>query len=334
MYFYTAFKGLHMERSKNVVILGMGGTIAGLAPNPANPTIYGAGQVSVEALLGQTGSLEGVSYQTEQVAQIDSKDMRFELWRKLAQRVVHHLARPEVQGIVITHGTDTLEETAYFLHCVLTPEQLQKPVVLTGAMRPSNAPAPDGPQNLFDAIATVCFEGARGVLVAFAGALHSARDVQKTHPQQLDAFSSGDAGSLGFFERPGLLRLVKKWHQPIANHGALAAKNIASIEKSAWPRVEVVMNYAGSDGALVRALCAPGPAQVQGLVAAGTGNGTLSEDLHTALVEAQTQGIRVMCASRCLNGFVMGKPGDTLPHCDGLSVVKARVALILELLRR
>lgn len=325
-----------MQQAKNlkdVVILGMGGTIAGLAPNPANPSVYGAGQVSVEALLGQVGELPSVNCMTEQVAQIDSKDMNFELWRKLAQRVVYHLAQPQVQGVVITHGTDTLEETAYFLHCVLTPEQLKKPVVLTGAMRPSNAPAPDGPQNLFDAIATVCYEGARGVLVAFAGALHSARDVQKTHPQQLDAFSSGDAGSLGFFERPGLLRLVKNWHQPIASHGALATKNIAAIEKPEWPRVEIVMNYAGSDGALVRALCANGPTHVQGVVAAGTGNGTLSEDLQAALVEAQAQGIRVMRASRCLNGGVTSKPGDVLPHSDGLTMVKARVALILELLR-
>ena len=93
------------------------------------------------------------------------------------------------------------------------------------------------------------------------------------------------------------------------------------------------MNYAGADAALVRALCAPGPAQVQGLVAAGTGNGTFSQDLHAALVEAQTQGVRVMRASRCLNGFVSGKTADALPHSDGLSMVKARVALILELLR-
>ena len=142
-------------------------------------------------MLAAIAALASLPLVAEQVAQIDSKDMGFDIWRHLALRCAHWLAQADVAGIVITHGTDTLEETAFFLQAVLAPA---KPVVLTCAMRPATALAPDGPQNVLDAVAVAAAAGARGVVVVCAGTIHGAADVAKQHTYRLDAFSSGDAG--------------------------------------------------------------------------------------------------------------------------------------------
>lgn len=260
----------------------------------------------------------------EQVAQIDSKDMDGEVWRTLALRCAHHLNDPEVKGLVITHGTDTLEETAWFLHEVL---DAAKPVVLTCAMRPATALTPDGPQNLLDAVATVLAPGATGVLAVAAGEVHGARHVQKVHPYRVNAFSSGDAGPLGWVEE-----CVVRWacNSPVVpvNNVDGAMNNIVSA--ATWPWVEIVMNHAGASGRAVDALVREG---VQGLVVACTGNGTIHHDLEAALVRAQNAGVRVVRSTRCAEGQVLPKPGDVLPASQGLSPVKARVALMLDLLR-
>ena len=252
--------------------------------------------------------------------------MSFAVWAQLALRVNHFLAQSDVQGIVITHGTDTLEETAYFLQRVCHPA---KPVVLTCAMRPATALAPDGPQNVLDAVAVARHAGAQGVVAVCAGTIHSALDVQKVHSYQLDAFSSGDAGPVGYVEEGGI-RLLRNW--PVAQENwVLSAINIVAklTSKADWPRVEIVMNYAGASGAVVEALLAQG---VQGLVVAATGNGTLHHALAAALLKAQAGGVKVVRASRCLNGRVLPTPGDAIPDSEGLSPVKARVELMLRLL--
>ena len=311
----------------NIVILGTGGTIAGRAATASDNIGYTAAQVGVEQLLAAIPGIAGGGLVlTEQLTQIDSKDMSFAVWVQLAARVNHFLAQPDVQGIVITHGTDTLEESAYFLQAVCEPA---KPVVLTCAMRPATSLAPDGPQNLLDAIAVARHPGAKGVVAVCAGTIHGALDVQKVHTYQLDAFSSGDAGPLGYIEE-GVVRLLRNWPVAIEGRLPLAIKNIANLASVAdWPRVEIVMNYVGADGAVVEALQARG---VHGLVVAGTGNGTLHYALEAALLKAQAAGVRVVRATRCLNGRVLPKPGDTLPDSEGLSPVKARVDLILRLL--
>ena len=168
---------------QKIVILGTGGTIAGTAASPLDHTGYSAGQLGVaDVLAGLPAAGNGAGadrFIVEQLAQLDSKDMAFDVWVKLAQRVAHHLSQPEVQAVLITHGTDTLEETAYFLHALLMPA---KPVVLTCAMRPATALAPDGPQNMMDALAVAASPGAVGVSVVCAGAVFGAEDVQKIHP--------------------------------------------------------------------------------------------------------------------------------------------------------
>ncbi|WP_371134126.1 asparaginase [Polaromonas sp.] len=317
-------------KSKKIVILGTGGTIAGTAAQAGDNLGYTAAQVGIGQLVAALPALASSRFEllSEQVAQVDSKDMDFGVWRALAQRVAHWLAQDQVQGIVITHGTDTLEETAFFLQAVLDPA---KPVVLTCAMRPATALAPDGPQNMLDAVAVASHAGARGVVAVCAGVIHGAFDVQKVHTYRLDAFSSRDAGPLGYVEEDRLC-LLRNWPSAHAGYGPLAIKNIAiEAQDQSWPRVEIVMNYAGADGRAVRALAADG---VQGLVVAGTGNGTLHHALEVALLEAQAGGVRVVRATRCLEGRVLPKAGDALADSQGLSPVKARVALMLELLSK
>ena len=305
-----------------VVILATGGTIAGLAANSADNIGYAAAQVDIDRLLQAIPALRDAGpVITEQLAQIDSKDMSFAVWAKLAGRVNHFLARDDVQGIVITHGTDTLEETAYFLQAVCRPA---KPVVLTCAMRPATALAPDGPQNLVDAVAVARYQGARGVVAVCAGTVHSAFDVQKVHTYKLDAFSSGDAGPIAHVEE-GCLRLLRNWPVTQDRQALPAIETIAE-----WPRVEIIMSYAGASGSIVEALVEQG---VRALVVAATGNGTLHHALQTALLKAQAAGVKVLRATRCVNGRVLAMPDDAIPDSRGLSPVKARVALMLEILK-
>jgi L-asparaginase len=312
---------------QQIVILGTGGTIAGRADSVSDNIGYTAAQLGVEELLAAIPApAEAGMVVTEQVAQIDSKDMSFAIWAKLAARVSHYLAQPDVQGIVITHGTDTLEETAFFLQTLLAPA---KPVVLTCAMRPATALVPDGPQNLLDAVAVARHAGARGVVAVCAGVIHGAQDVQKVHTYRLDPFSSGDAGPIGYVEE-GAVRQLRNWPESHAVYAQSAIKSIAKLEGTTdVPRVEIVMNHAGAGGAIVHALQAQG---VQGLVVAGTGNGSLHHELEDALRKAQAAGVKVIRASRCLDGRVLPTPADAFPGSDGLSPVKARISLILQLL--
>ena len=303
-----------------VVILGTGGTIAGTAKSAADNVGYSAAQIGVAQLLAAVPGLAGQALEAEQVCQIDSKDMGFVVWRALALRVAYHLARPEVAGIVITHGTDTLEETAYFLQRVLAPN---KPVVLTAAMRPATALLADGPQNLTDAVAVAQSEGASGVVAVLAGEVHSGLEVRKRHTYRLTAFGSGDAGVMAQVEE-GRLRQHRPWPQSEAFGVDRLPEGAA-----AWPRVEIVTSHAGSGAGIVMALRQNG---VHGIVAAGSGNGALHHELEAALLQAQTAGLRVVRSSRCLEGAVIASAGQALRSAGALTPVQARIEMILALL--
>ena len=310
------------------MILGTGGTIAGQSSSALDHTGYVAGQVGVSDLLAglPLDSFGPLRFMCEQVAQVDSKDMGFDVWVKLAQRVAHFLSQPDVQAIVITHGTDTMEETAYFLHALLSPG---KPVVLTCAMRPATALVPDGPQNMMDALALAVSPGACGVSVVCAGAVYGPQDVQKVHPYRLNAFSGGDAGPMAFIE-DGQVRLLRVWPQAALEPVHVDAVLVTQLAAVIWPRVEVVMSCAGADGLVVRALVDAG---VQGLVVATTGNGTVHQDLEAALVLAMKQGVKVLRATRCTEGRMLPGVDQRLPAAVGLNPVKARIALMLALMR-
>lgn len=333
---------------KKVVVLGTGGTIAGLAASAHDNLGYTAAQVAVTQLLESLPRPPGFGHElvAEQLAQIDSKDMGFAVWQRLAQRCQQLVSDPAVQGIVITHGTDTMEETAYFLHAVLSGGGiLAKPVVLTGAMRPASSLTPDGPQNLLDALTLAAHADACGVLVVFAGTVHAAVDVQKVHTYKLDAFGSGDAGPIAYVEE-GAVRMVRgglgggsaahlREADAVPCGAATAAFSLPS-ESAAWPRVEIVMSYAGAGASMVDGLLSHGLASdnpVRGIVVAATGNGSLHQDLETALLRAQANGVSVVRATRCTAGRVLAKAGDAIPGSEGLSAVKARIALMLGLMQ-
>ncbi|MBS7806780.1 asparaginase [Variovorax sp. PCZ-1] len=331
--------------TEKIVVLGTGGTIAGTAASSSDHTGYTAAQIGITSLLqsvpGLQEALQGRELVSEQLAQLDSKDMDFDTMRRLAQSCVHHLAQPEVRAIVITHGTDTLEETAYFLHRVIPIELQAKPVVLTCAMRPATSSEADGPRNLRDAVLVAGDSHARGVLSVCAGDVHSAKTVQKVHTYALNAFSSGDV-ALG---EPGVVAQVvgdqvlwkpvfqsfldEKRHIDRIESAQAAIDLIVntSVAKIAWPRVEIVLNHAQATGSIVRALLAEATSQdpLCGIVVAGTGNGTVSESLQSALNEAQPKGVEVIVASRCAWGGVH--------DVSALSAVKARIDLMLKLLR-
>lgn len=316
---------------KKMVFLGTGGTIAGTAAEASDNVGYTAAQLGVGQLLQAIPRLQQAlgphAFLAEQVVQVDSKDMGWAQWRVLAQRIQYHLAQPDVHSMVVTHGTDTLEETAFFLSRVMSKKLLaQKAVVLTCAMRPASSLAPDGPQNVLDAVAVAGSAEARGVLAVCAGTVHSARDVQKIHPYRLNAFDSGDAGPLAYVEE-GRVR----WLHTCPDADAAADFPLEALAKDPWPRVEIITSYAGATGATVRAVCAD--AAVQGIVVAATGNGTIHQDLEAALRVAQVQGVRIVRASRCAyGGIVAGVAEGDFPHSKGLPPVKARIALMLALM--
>lgn len=305
-------------------MLGMGGTIAGRAQQAGDNLGYEAGQVPVEALLQGLPVMQGLALRVEQVAQIDSKDMRLPELQRLVARVDAALQDPAVHAVVVTHGTDTLEESAYLLQTLLEPH---KPVVLTCAMRPATAISPDGPQNLSDAIAVARTEGARGVVVVCAGRVHSALDVAKVHPYRTDPFDSGDAGPVAVVEE-GVLRRFRPW-PGVAWHRELAQQ---FVEAAALPRVAWLCSHAGAEAWPVEALLAlPAAQRPRGIVVSGTGNGSVHEELLQALGAAQEAGVRVVLASRS-GAAVVPYPAQPFVALDGLSPVKARWALALDLL--
>ncbi|OIQ71244.1 L-asparaginase [mine drainage metagenome] len=325
------------NKLKKLVVLGTGGTIAGIAKRASDNIGYTAGQLGVAALLemvpGMSDVLKGHTLHSEQVAQVDSKDMRFDIWLALAQRVVYFLQQPEVTAVVITHGTDTVEETAFFLQSVLPPALINsKPVVLACAMRPASALNPDGPQNLMDAATVALADQVCGVVVVCAGVAHAATDVQKAQTYRLDAFTSGDAGPLCYVEE-GQIRQLKNWPQMRSEYAKVTIENIAKL--SSWPRVEIVMSYAGCSAEVVDALLLAQShgTPLRGLVVAATGSGTIHQALEVALRRAVQNGVKVVRSSRCIFGKVFSAGPAEFAHFNGLSPVKTRIALMLELMQ-
>lgn len=292
-----------------VLILGTGGTIAGVAESPDQHTGYRAAALSVEQLVAAVPALKDYDLETRQVAQVDSKDMSFAIWTELHREISAALKDGQLDGIVVTHGTDTLEETAYFLARTLVTA---KPVVLTAAMRPASALSADGPQNLLDAVRVAADPLAAGVRVCVHGEVFPGHAVRKRHPYALNAFTSSRAANatveVGFYTTPAGLPEPLRFDPDLP-----------------WPWVEIVGNHAGQDARTVDALVSAG---VQGLVLAATGNGTLSETLLDAVRRAQRSGVEVVVVSRCAEGHIVGQPDHGLPVL-GVTAVQARVELLL-----
>ena len=323
----------------SIVFLGTGGTIAGVAKQAGDNLSYASGTLALADLLrdmpGLAPLLRGHEMVCEQVFQRDSKDLDAGHWAQLSARTAHYLAQPEVAAVLITHGTDTLEESAYFLARTLDPALLaHKPVVFTCAMRPASSLAPDGPQNLRDAVSVALHPDACGVVLVCQGEVHGALPLRKVHPYRLQAFDSGESGPLAVVEE-GAVRALAPWPQAL-DFAALGAVRHPRDSDAPWPRVDIIISHAGADGSVVRALCAApaaGDAPLAGLVVAGTGNGTLHHALEAALHQAQSQGIAVVRTTRCALGRVLVRAdgqGTGLAAWP-LPAVKARVELMLRL---
>lgn len=335
-----------------IAVIGTGGTIAGAAANAAQTTGYQAGALSVSHLLEAVPALSAIArIDGEQLASIDSKDMSVELWVELSRRLDTLLASDAVDGAVVTHGTDTLEETAYFLHLTL---KSSKPVVLTAAMRPATALSADGPMNLLNAaiVAGSPASHGRGVLVAFANRIHSAREVVKTSTFSVDAFDSPEAGPLGWVQdgRVEYVRRAERRHTVATpfrlarsgdtgaglhrEAGALAVETgVLHDGVPPLPMVGVVHSYGGASRIAVDAFVAAGAA---GIVAGGTGGGSLHRDLQEGLADAAARGVAIVRASRVGSGHILrnaSAPDDRLGFVSAgtLSAFKARVLLMLAL---
>jgi L-asparaginase len=307
-------------------ILATGGTIAGAADSAAQSTGYRAGAIPVDVLCAAVPGLDEVAQITcEQVAAIDSKDATPAFWQQLASRVQASLDAADVDGVVITHGTDTLEESAYYLHLVI---KSAKPVVLVGAMRPATSLSADGPLNLLNAVRLAAAPDAsgRGVLVALNNQVFGARDVAKTNATRPDAFSAPDTGPLGIVCDTQVVWLGRTERGHTLQTPFTAATPLA--------QVEILLGYAGMSAALVGAVAGTG---ARGLVWAGPGNGSMATHIEEALGALTVAGVAVVRASRTGSGYVMpvkaGGPGSAWPNVSAgtLTPYKARVLLMLAL---
>jgi L-asparaginase len=306
----------------SVVILATGGTIAGAQPK-AGEAGYKAGSFSIESLIAAVPGMEKLAaVKGEQVASIGSQDMNDAVWIKLARRVNELQKDPAVDGIVITHGTDTMEETGYFLDLVT---QGDKPVVLVGSMRPATALSADGPMNLYNAVAVAADPAARsqGVIIVMNDDLHHARDAEKTATTALQAFESpnrGKAGSVLFGKATFFAPSMKR-------HTSSSA--FAGPVPDALPKVSIVYAHANVGPELVDAAVAAG---AKGIVLAGVGDGNATDPMIQALARAAKKGIVVVRASRVLFGSVFRNvelDDDALGFVASLdlSPQKARVLL-------
>jgi L-asparaginase len=277
-----------------VVILATGGTIAGAQPKEGDPG-YKAGAVSVESLIQAAPGVDKLArLEGEQIASIGSQDMNDAVWFKLAKRANELLAKPDIAGIVVTHGTDTLEETGFFLDLVVKSD---KPVVLVGSMRPSTSTSPDGPLNLYNAVAVAADPAARGlgVLVVVNDDLHAARDIQKTNTTDVQTFISTNRGQLG----EAYYGKTRYFNTPTYKHTTKSEFSLDGLDT--LPRVDIVYAYENADGALVRAAVAAG---AKGVVLAGVGDGNATQAVIDALAEAAKKGIVVVRSTRVGSGIV------------------------------
>jgi L-asparaginase len=319
-------------KNQKIVVLGTGGTIAGESDSDLEGLSYKAAQRGIDVLLeavsgigqGLPKALANIELVSEQVAQIDSKDMDFATWRHLAKRCVAWLEQEDVQAVVITHGTDTLEETAYFLSRVVS---INKPIVLTCAMRPANFKDADGPQNLRDALSVAATLNGTGIWLVAAGEIHHSQSVQKVHPTRMNAFDSGEDGPAARIKNGQIA--WSPTYKPVLQERTFNINELP--EPATWPWVEVLFNHVQADARHVDVLVKAG---INGLVVAGTGNGSVSQLLKDALLRAQMAGVEVRLASRCNQGPVTITPSHAFEVLVGLSPVKTRVALILDMMSK
>jgi L-asparaginase len=317
---------IEAQKLPRIIILATGGTIAG-AGTASDRAGYTAGKIPIEDLIGTIPTVKKVADITgEQIASVGSQDMTVDIWKKLAIRINEIEKNGEAEGIVITHGTDTQEETAYFLDLVLTGD---KPVVLTGSMRPATAISADGPKNLYDAITIAASPKSigRGVLVSFNEGIYDAREVMKMSTTKTNAFGSPNTGPVGQAYDGRVEYYLKSEREVKPN------QPITLTADTKLPRVDIVYMYADAPPDEIDMLVSK---KVDGIVIAGVGNGNFNKAFMEAVKRAVAAGIVVCRASRAPSGRVVLHDeinDDELGTIvsDDLTPQKARILLMLGL---
>jgi L-asparaginase len=292
---FTLSLGAAAWAKPSIKILATGGTIAG-AQADAKSYGYKSGSFKVEDLINAVPQLKELADLTgEQVANIGSQDMNDAVWLKLAQRVNQVLASPDVDGVVITHGTDTMEETAFFLDLTVKSD---KPVVLVGSMRPATAVSADGPANLYSAVAVASSPGAkgRGVLVVLNDEAHAARNVTKTDTTSVDTFKSLNRGPVALVHTGQ----IAWFEQMDRRHTSKSEFDVSG--RTQLPRVDIIYAHANMSPDLIDAAVKAG---AKGLVVAGVGDGNMTDQALAALGRARKAGVVVVRSTRLPEGLVL-----------------------------
>ena len=276
----------------NIHILATGGTIAGTGSS-ATGTSYTAGQVAISALLDAVPEIKDIANVTgEQIVRIGSQDMNDEVWLTLAKKINELLKRPDIDGIAITHGTDTMEETAYFLNLTVKSD---KPVILVGAMRPSTALSADGPLNLYNAVVTAAAKESKdkGVLVAMNGLILGAESVVKMNTVDVQTFQAPNSGALGY-----VLNGKVFYNQiTLKKHTTQSVFDVTRL--TSLPKVGIVYSYSNIEADIMTPFLNNG---YKGIIHAGVGNGNIHKNIFPSLIDARRKGIVVVRSSRVPTG--------------------------------
>jgi len=315
-------------KKPNVVILATGGTIAGAAATGTQAS-YSSGAVTIDAMLAAVPGIKDMAnVKGEQISNVGSQDMSFDIMLKVAKRINELMNKPDVDGIVVTHGTDTMEETAYFLNLVVKGD---KPVVMVGSMRPSTAVSADGPLNLYNAVGVAIDPNAkgRGVLVVMNDWIHAAHSLTKTSTTAIQTFMSPLRGVVG------IANYGKNdfYNNPVWKHTTSSEFDISNV--TTLPRVDIVFACADMPPDLIDASAANG---AKGIVIAGVGNGNMNKASLEAAARAAKKGVVLVRSTRVATGSVgrnVEVNDDELGFIasDELNPQKSRILLSLALLK-
>jgi len=328
---FGMFSAVYAQQEKlpNIVILATGGTIAGAAES-GTQAAYTSGAVTIDAMLAAVPGIEDLAnIKGEQISNVGSQDMTIDIMLKVAKRCNQLLASKDVDGIVITHGTDTMEETAFFLNLTVKSD---KPVVLVGSMRPSTAVSADGPLNLYNAVGVAADPNAkgRGVLVLMNDWIHAAHSLTKTSTTAIQTFMSPLRGLVG------VASYGKNdfYSTPVWKHTTQSEFDITNVTK--LPRVDIIFACADMSPDLIDSAAQSG---AKGIVIAGVGNGNMNKASVEAAARVAKKGVVVVRSSRVPTGTV-GRNVEInddelgLVASDELNPQKSRILLMLALLKK
>jgi len=316
------------KKLPNIVILATGGTIAGSGAS-GTQAAYTSGAVGIDTMVAAVPGIKDLAnIKGEQISNVGSQDMTFTILLALGKRINTLLAQNDVDGIVVTHGTDTMEESAYFLNLVVKSD---KPVVLVGSMRPSTAVSADGPLNLYNAVGVAADpqSAGRGVLVVMNDWIHAAHSLTKTSTTAVQTFMSPLRGVVGV----ATYGKNDYYNNPVWKHTTASEFDVADVTQ--LPRVDIIYGYTDMPADSIDASVANG---AKGIVIAGVGNGNMNKSSIEAAARAAKKGVVVVRSSRVATGAV-GRNVEVnddeigLVASDELNPQKARVLLMLALLK-